>query len=283
MMSIILIWTTNRNIWPHSRAASDTPLGHCDEIGMEMWVELGVKLTLIGEVGEELLGGMASIIADRFTDVRMLLEVGAKIGVAFFVPIALVTDLSSDEWVSCSDEWGSCSDECGLCRCCPTTVWDCRAVQAWMPSYHVWPICVVLPLPQSPNQEPPRAQQLSLPDFWMVPHSVHISGLTGFVITVVVEMGTTIVNCTSIKEYENHETVLSKNVSATHAFFSIRLTFASIHALTNPAVVCLSVDSTTLIPSTTRNATTESFRFLERVTLWAYYTHNRRDDTWCEK
>ena len=89
---------------------------------MEMWVELGVKLTLIGEVGEELLGGMASIIADRFTDVRMLLEVGAKIGVAFFVPIALVTDLSSDEWVSCSDEWGSCSDECGLCRCCPTTV-----------------------------------------------------------------------------------------------------------------------------------------------------------------
>ena len=52
---------------------------------------------------------------------------------------------------------------------------DCSsdALQAWMPSYHVWS-CFALPgLPQCLNQEPPRLQQLRLPNLPMVPHLGH--------------------------------------------------------------------------------------------------------------
>ena len=48
---------------------------------------------------------------------------------------------------------------------------DCPCfLQTRTPSYHVCTTCV-LPVPaQFPNQEPPRPQQLSLPDFRIVPH-----------------------------------------------------------------------------------------------------------------
>ena len=48
---------------------------------------------------------------------------------------------------------------------------DCdRVLQARMPSYHVWPNFPLPALPQFPNQEPPRPQQLTFPDFLTVPH-----------------------------------------------------------------------------------------------------------------
>ena len=66
---------------------------------------------------------------------------------------------------------------------------DCdRALQALMPSYHV---CSNFPLPPAPqllNQEPPRPQQLILPDFRMVPHLEH-SGLMVVVVAAGVCMG----------------------------------------------------------------------------------------------
>ena len=48
-----------------------------------------------------------------------------------------------------------------------------RALQAWMPSYHVWRMFELPAAPQFPNQEPPAPQQLSLPDFLMLPHLAH--------------------------------------------------------------------------------------------------------------
>ena len=50
----------------------------------------------------------------------------------------------------------------------PIAVLDC-----WMPSYHVWSRLTLPALPQFPNQEPLRPQQLISPDFAMIPHLAH--------------------------------------------------------------------------------------------------------------
>ena len=56
----------------------------------------------------------------------------------------------------------------------PLALLDCaRVLQAWMPSYHVWRSLKLPGLPQFLNQEPPRPQQLLLPDFPMMPHLGH--------------------------------------------------------------------------------------------------------------
>ena len=58
--------------------------------------------------------------------------------------------------------------------CCPMTVFDCsHALQAWIPSDHLWSSFALPPLPQVLNQEPPGAQQLILPEFPIVPHLGH--------------------------------------------------------------------------------------------------------------
>ena len=51
---------------------------------------------------------------------------------------------------------------------------DCaRVLQAWMRSDRIRPNLELLPLAQFLNQEPPRSQQLFLPDLLMVPHLGH--------------------------------------------------------------------------------------------------------------
>ena len=58
------------------------------------------------------------------------------------------------------------------------------SLQALLPSNHV---CAVLELslaPQFLNQAPPGAQQLSLPDFLMVPHLEHMEPIVDTVIAV---------------------------------------------------------------------------------------------------
>ena len=60
------------------------------------------------------------------------------------------------------------------CSCWPITGSDCsRTLHAWMPSDHVWSSFVLLYPPQLPNHEPPRPQQLFLPDLSIVPQSRH--------------------------------------------------------------------------------------------------------------
>ena len=46
-------------------------------------------------------------------------------------------------------------------------------LQAWKPSAHVWSTFVSPASPQFLNQEPPRAQQLRLPNFLVIPHLRH--------------------------------------------------------------------------------------------------------------
>ena len=58
--------------------------------------------------------------------------------------------------------------------CWAKAILDCdRALQARMPSYHVWWSLALLLLPQFLNQEPPGPQQLFFPDFAMEPHVRH--------------------------------------------------------------------------------------------------------------
>ena len=45
-----------------------------------------------------------------------------------------------------------------------------RDLQTCKPSDHVWSRFVLPSLPQLPNQEPPRPQQLIMPDFFVMPH-----------------------------------------------------------------------------------------------------------------
>ena len=74
--------------------------------------------------------------------------------------------------------WAACD-----CRPMTNLNWD-RILQAWIPSYHVWWTLALPALPQFPDQEPPRPQQLRFPDFLMVPHLRHAE-----LIAVVVDAG----------------------------------------------------------------------------------------------
>ena len=59
-------------------------------------------------------------------------------------------------------------------------------LQAWMPSAHVCSNIESLESPHFLNQAPPRAQQLRLPDFLVVPHLGHPVLLLGADVLVVV-------------------------------------------------------------------------------------------------
>ena len=60
-----------------------------------------------------------------------------------------------------------------------------RVLQASMPSYHVRRILALTALPHFLNQEPPRPQQLALPDFSMIPHVGHADPLDVIVVVAV--------------------------------------------------------------------------------------------------
>ena len=69
--------------------------------------------------------------------------------------------------------------------CWCLAVFNCeRGLQVRIPSYHVRRSFVLPALPQFLNQEPPRPQQLALPDFSMVPHLAHAN-----LLVVVVAVG----------------------------------------------------------------------------------------------
>ena len=68
---------------------------------------------------------------------------------------------------------------CCCCCCCCWAARSCwpiaaldspRALQDRMPSYHVCSACALTAPPQVPNQEPPRPQQLLLPDLRTATH-----------------------------------------------------------------------------------------------------------------
>ena len=105
-----------------------------------------------------------------------------------------ISVMTSSEAVSLRFGWKACI-------CWPITTWYC-ALHAWTPSYHVCSRSALLNLPQFSNQEPPGAQQLSLPDLLMMPHAGHTS-LKGVVVAVDVGVRR-IVKHTTQKHPESH-------------------------------------------------------------------------------
>ena len=95
-------------------------------------------------------------------------------GMVTVVVVGVVIDLSIDTLVMSAPLEGLSCGSTFDCR--PTAALNCdHFLQAWIPSYHVCCNFVLPAPPQFLNQEPPRPQQLILPDFAMVPHLLHIA------------------------------------------------------------------------------------------------------------
>ena len=144
------------------------------------------------------------LVIDRRTDVVIILEffvpvpcvevlsdvvAGTVVGVLFEVTIRVVADIVVDVLANMNanvlaammtaldlsaptpTDLFSCS---AALDSSPLAVFNCvRVLQASKPSYHLCPTLVLSALPQFPNQEPPRPQQLLLPDLPMMPHLGH--------------------------------------------------------------------------------------------------------------
>ena len=134
-------------------------------------------------------------------------------------------------------------------------------LHAWMPSRHVRSLPAP---PQFLNQEPPRPQQLILPDFAMAPHLEHKE------LIVVAVAGVHMCGHWLKTQREKHFN--SNWVKMYLNTVNIELTFAGIRAF-KPPVINVSPASTSavIIPSTTRSATTDSPRFLKLAALWTLH------------
>ena len=146
-----------------------------------------------------------------------------------------------------------------------------RALQACMPSYHVcWSLVLRSP-PHFLNQEPPRPQQLLLPDLPMVPQLRHGDRLAVVVVAGVCVWALVQVTKRKVAKQSLHENTVT-------CYITLELTFAGLHALRPPVINVLVADtSTLLIPSTAGSATTGSARFLEGAALWTPHTDRRGD------
>ena len=142
MMSKRLVWTEILHSFPHVLIALLL------EEMVDVWCVVAIKLLVacvlfIGVRADLVIGALSKVVINVST-VAVRLEWSMRVCWAAF-------------------------------RCSKITFLDCnRVLQAWMPSYHVWSSFLTLPaLPQFLNQEPPRPQQLNLPDFPMTAHPGH--------------------------------------------------------------------------------------------------------------
>ena len=134
---------------------------------------------MIGELARVFAGAIVSAVTG--VDVDLLAGVSVNVVAAVMTALGCTMSASLEEWLFFC--WAAFA-------CWPTAVSDCdRALQACMPSYHVWSRFVLPTRPQVLNQEPPRPQQLTLPDFAMMPHLGHTE-LTVVVVTAGVYMWT---------------------------------------------------------------------------------------------
>ena len=175
--------------------------------------------------------------------------------------------IASDFSIPASPERFSCSTALDSS---PLTAFNCvRVLQASKPSYHLCSTLLLSALPQFPNQEPPRPQQLLLPDLPMVPHLGHTE-------TMAVPLAAGVA-CVSIGQ--RNELTNPWHMLAIHHLHVIHaeLTFAGLHAFRPLVINILAAKSSTVIePSTARSATTQSTGFLEHSTLWTRYVISDR-------
>ena len=116
--------------------------------------------------------------------------------------------------------------------------------------------------PQLLNQEPPRPQQLGLPDFTIAPHLGH-SELT---VVVVVSASVFMYIGQDTKEKHSQQSLFS----LCGKVVSLQLTLAGRHAL-EPLVINIFVADTSAVlkPGTARSAATLSAGFLKRAAFGA--------------
>ena len=143
------------------------------------------------------------------TDVKIVAVSATVIALGFTMPVPYALDVLIDTLTgaladACADELAKVNVNVlaavvstlkfgmpiplGESSCC--TVFECwskgilaraHGLHARMPWDHVCLMFASRALPQFPNQEPPRAQQLLLPDFLMVPHSEHTETMVAVV------------------------------------------------------------------------------------------------------
>ena len=157
------------------------------------------------------------------------------------------------------------------------TALDCSGdLQARMPSDHVCARLELPPLPHVPNQEPPRPQQLNLPDFSMIPHLEHKE----LIIVVIVIAG--VYMSASVKD------IKSKTPWSVTVYIHtdcLALTFAGLYTLEPPVIHVSSIGTSALLkPNTARSATAGSARFFERAALRTRQCiSDRQDEGWCAR
>ena len=128
---------------------------------------------LAGVVIDSLLGGVIDVAVDMLAELGIVIVVAPVIVLEVFMAVPTRVSLLEDSLRSRS-----------AARSCwrMAAVGCLRALQAWMPSYHVCTTFALPAPPQVPNQEPPRPQQLFLTDLRMVPHWAQTE-LMAFVVT----------------------------------------------------------------------------------------------------
>ena len=149
----------------------------CVKISVEVFV-------IVVIVAPFAVSSAAGVCSDAIFLVNIVVGVmvnGAVVLCTRSVCTPVMTALDASDMLISSKEalvfgWEVCSS------CWATADWTCRSLQTRMPSCHVWPRFEFPALPQSPNQEPSCPQQLSLPDFFTMPHS----GQTGLKDLVVI-------------------------------------------------------------------------------------------------
>ena len=202
-------WARTRNNFSYSRAVSGTLADVREEVARTISVEaLPVDLAIVALVS----GRMDRIGGSTFSGLHATLLVVATIVLAFASSPSVVVaravavievwpwrvagvtaDMGTESLSGAGDSmWATTSNSENILAltppeeasreggrtCCPSADRACRCLQARTPSDHVCSRRLLTALPQFPNQEPPRPQQLVLPDLPMVPQSGH-AGLTG--------------------------------------------------------------------------------------------------------
>ena len=122
---------------------------------------------------------MADVVTDTLFDVWI--DVTADIGAELLTVLNenILADAITTLWPVITAVFEGCEPFCRTTSSCCCV----HALQAQIPSYHVWPSFWLPTAPQSLNHEPPRPQQLVLPDFSKVPHLRHSDPLV-VVVTV---------------------------------------------------------------------------------------------------
>ena len=182
---------TLRNSWTNVRLA-----GSMIGFSVNILVEVCVIVVIVAVIALEVVTSVsyaaavrANVTIDFLTGIVLVVvpksDLDVYVGVVSNMCAVTMTAFASRPMLASCEEAFVCS--CKTLACCRSAKRNRHVLQACMPLYHVRERCTLPVFPQSPYQEPPCPQQLSLPDFLMMPHAEH-TRLMGFVVVAGVGM-----------------------------------------------------------------------------------------------